>query len=234
MNVNPIPEQTAVVISPSNVESFDRKFFDFILERSPEGITFIVADDLMIYNRFGKKGISKGIRKLLDTYLFDYKNLVNKRKEIISTENGSDWGNQVVVRSWGDYCTPTFMINFRCCLTLYCHNEHYRKVLDERAVSHIQKMKTDSYGNFDGLVKCSVYYLLEETIWTMNLCSEFGIRNIYYPDDNGDFLKYFYDYAIGEGLANALGIKPHTLNFWNVKSEKGKLEPVLAWQRTVR
>lgn len=215
------PGNAMMVISVSN-RAFSSDFMERaipMLLRRHALVRVLIADELMIYNRFDTSIEPRHTAQTLAQYRHD------RHRQLARIVEPLPDAARVEVASYDDFCDANYARILRRLLLLAHSDDNVMNKLESIARTYLDT----SAEHGDARMAASVYYLIDETAWTMNLAANYGMSDNFYPGDVGKILRIFYCDSYDYDLFAVLDIPRHTHRFWRIDETENELHPELMW-----
>lgn len=190
-----------------------------LLAARHKSFLIVIADDLMVYNRYG---IEQSAQSL--TYLFKEKYWIERKihiERILALENLE---KKVRICRYNDFCDTRFSDLYRKFHRLTLSDTLLDSAVNKKGSSFIHSQKKTTIAkSASEEVKVVNAFLIEETAWAIHMAANIGASDQYYPGDDASLLRHVYSYPNSTQLMTLLGVSPHTHQFWNFKIDEGRL-----------
>ncbi|MEM8842845.1 MAG: hypothetical protein AAGD47_13825 [Pseudomonadota bacterium] len=210
-----------MVISVSNRDfssDFLERAIPMLLQRHAL-VRVLIADELMIYNRFDTSLAPERAAASLAQHRHD------RHRQLARIIEPLPDAQRVEVASYEDFCDAGYARILRRLLLLAHSDRHVMEKLESIALAYLDTSADDC----DFRMAASIYYLIDETAWTMNLAANYGMSDNYYPGDVGKILRIFYCDSYEYDLFAHLGVARHTHRFWRLNESARGLAPQMIW-----
>ncbi|MBY8977648.1 hypothetical protein KHP62_17680 [Rhodobacteraceae bacterium NNCM2] len=215
------PGNAMLVISVAN-RSFSSDFLEaaipLLLDRHAL-VRVLIADELMIYNRFDIGGDPAGVASTLGQYRHD------RRRQLERIVGNLADPARVKINTYEDFCDHRYARIYRRIMLMASQDPVILEKLRAIAAAYLPP----SEHHEEAKMNASILYLLDETAWTMNLAAHHGMTDNYYPGDVGKILRIFYCDSYDYDVFDCLGIERHTHRFWRLDENGEGLVPEMIW-----
>lgn len=212
------------VASPAFDNNFLSVAIPFLLSRH-SSVMLLIADELMIYNRFQLPDGASGAANLLLQYRQD------RQRQLEKLVRRLDCKDRTRIGAYDDFCDQGYSRILRRLFLIALEDPTVMTGLGEIAHSRLERLEPGfRRGQASSLLVRSLAYLIDETAWTINLAAHHGVSDNYYPGDVGSVLKTFYCRDGLHDIFTALDIAPHVHRYWRLRGSADGIEPQLMWQ----
>jgi hypothetical protein len=210
------------------VMSIDSRQFtpDFIacalaqLAHRHERFLVVVADDLMIYNRYTIAQDPERLNTLFNKYWHDrYRYIQRLSEQKIIGEN-------VFVAKYSEFCDQRFCTLWRRFSRLALSDTPLREMINKEVHNYLKKSQQQTHSStlLYEEAQSSQAYLVDETVWALHMATNHGVTDQYYPGHMGSLLRFLYEYPNQKNLLTLLDVPPHVHGFWNISCDNGFID----------
>lgn len=184
------------------------------LSKAHNKVRVVIADDLMVYNRYSINFDPEKASRIFDLYWQERFNNITK----IVTHYQL---NNITINQYNDFCDQKFMALFRRFWCIAQSDERLYQQINEKAQWFIKtRIKQASTNNRQQEFEIIRQFVIEETAWSIHLAENHGITDEYYPNDHASLLKYIYHYENSSTFLSLINANNHQRRYWSINSEK--------------